>query len=397
MRLLLESRGDEVSLLPALKRGGEGSIHPIAGEPGLVAKVFAGPSTERAEKLRAMLDNPPVVAGGAPVLLAWPVDRLLNGRRECVGYVMPYVKDKEPLFTFSHPGTRPRWADYPFLLRVAKNVAAAVSAFHRHGSVLGDLNEFNFLVGPDASVAVVDTDSAQMRTRRGVLRCQVGKPDFTPPELLLGGRSFGDIDRDTHHDAFGLGVLIFLLLMDGNHPFAARYEGTGGRQTLTERIARGLWPYSARPAGPYRPRRDAPPLESLSPGLRSLVRDCFEGGHANPASRPGADDWWKALTEAEDEWNTWPARLRHFYYRVLTRPAVGRGLLTALDRLRPAAAGVPRKVWLSVGCGVGLLLLLLALFSGSGSPNPKSPRGSGEVKGEETPRLWRDVQTQKLE
>jgi hypothetical protein len=49
MRLLLESRGDEVSLLPALKRGGEGSIHPIAGEPGLVAKVFAGPGTERAE------------------------------------------------------------------------------------------------------------------------------------------------------------------------------------------------------------------------------------------------------------------------------------------------------------------------------------------------------------
>lgn len=336
-----------------------------------------------------------MVAGGAPVLLAWPVDRLLDGRGECVGYVMPYVKDKEPLFTFSHPGTRPRWADYPFLLRVAKNVAAAVSAFHRHGYVLGDLNEFNFLVGPDASVAVVDTDSAQVRTKRGVLRCQVGKDGFTPPELIRPGASYGDIDRHPHHDAFGLAVLIFQLLMDGNHPFAARYEGTGGRQTLTERIVQGHWPHGKNRNTNYRPRRDAPSLESLAPGLRSLVRDCFEGGHSNPACRPGADDWWKALTEAEDEWNTWPARVRHFYYRVLTRPAVGRGLLTALDRLRPAAARVPRKVWVSVGCGVGLLLLLLALFGGPGSPNPKSPRGSGEViNGEETPRLWRDVQSQ---
>jgi DNA-binding helix-hairpin-helix protein with protein kinase domain len=60
---------------------------------------------------------------------------------------MPYVRDKEPLFTVSHPGTRPQWADYPCLLRAAKNVALAVSAFHRHGYVVGDLNEFNVLVG----------------------------------------------------------------------------------------------------------------------------------------------------------------------------------------------------------------------------------------------------------
>ena len=95
MRLLLERRGTEVSLLPAIKRGGEGSIHPIAGEPSLVAKVFSQPSRERSEKLRAMIDNSPVVAGNVPVTLAWPMDRLLTRAGECVGYVMPYVKDKE--------------------------------------------------------------------------------------------------------------------------------------------------------------------------------------------------------------------------------------------------------------------------------------------------------------
>jgi DNA-binding helix-hairpin-helix protein with protein kinase domain len=88
MRLLLERRGDEISLLPALKRGGEGSIHPIIGEPGLVAKVFTEPGQERAEKLQAMIANPPVVTTNAPVLLAWPVDRILNVSGGCIGYVL---------------------------------------------------------------------------------------------------------------------------------------------------------------------------------------------------------------------------------------------------------------------------------------------------------------------
>jgi DNA-binding helix-hairpin-helix protein with protein kinase domain len=393
MRLLLERRGDEISLLPALKRGGEGSIHPIIGEPGLVAKVFTEPGQERAEKLQAMIANPPVVTSNAPVLLAWPVDRILNGSGGCIGYVMPYAKDKEPLFTIFHPGTRPKWADYPILLRTAKNIALTVSAFHRHGYVLGDINEFNVLVGPDASVAVVDTDSIQVRTQRNVFRCQVGKPECTPPEIIQSGMSFGQIDRYTHHDAFGLGVLIFLLLMDGNHPFAAQYVGTGGRQSLTERIAEGQWPYSQMRAGAYLPRRDAPPLESLSPRLQQLMRDCFEAGHKNPVCRPTADDWCKALTEAEDEWNSFSARFRHFYYRTLNRRALGQELLRPFNRLRPALSRVPRKAWVAIGCGIGLILLWLACCGGPESSEPRPTGGSGRViRGEETPRLWRQVQ-----
>lgn len=398
MRLLLERRGDEVSLLhPALKRGGEGGIHAILGEPGLVAKVFADPTSERVAKLRAMIDNPPVVTANAPVLLAWPEDLLLGPGGECVGYVMPYAKDKETFFTISHPGTRPSWADHRFRLRAARNIAAAVSAFHRHGYVLGDLNESNILVGSDASVAVVDTDSAQVRTARQVFRCQVGKPEYTPPELMQAGLSFGQIDRYPHHDSFGLAVLIFLLLMDGNHPFAARCVGAAGRQSLADRIAHGHWPHSKNRNGTYRPRREAPPLESLSPEILRLMRDCFEAGHKNPACRPTADDWCKALTEAEDEWNTWAARFRHLYYRVLNRRAIGQELLTTLDQLRPAVARVPRKVWVSVGCGIGLFLLL-ACLGGPGRSEPRSARPGGEViKGEKTPRLWRDVQSRDQE
>lgn len=403
MRLLLERRGTEVSLLPAIKQGGEGSIHPISGEPDLVAKVFSRPSRERAEKLLAMLDNPPVIAGNAPVTLAWPLDRLLTRAGECVGYVMPHVKDKEPLFNIYHPGARPRTADYPFLLRTAKHIAVAVSAFHRHGYVVGDINEFNILIGPDASVAVVDTDSIQVRTTRKLLRCQVGKPEFTPPELLRAGTSFDQVDRHPHHDSFGLAVLIFLLLMDGNHPFAARYVGTGGRQTQTERIAQGQWPYSAQRNGVYRPRRQAPPLECLSPDVRRLMRDCFEAGHNNPTSRPTADHWCRALAKAEAEWDEIGTRLRYCYHRVLRPRRWGQNFLVISDWARHAVARVPRKVWFAISCALVIALLILAMLRGPGGTEPPRPGGTtektaqgsgpeGGVDGEETPWLWQEAQ-----
>lgn len=399
MRLLLERRGTEVSLLPAIKQGGEGSIHPVSGEPGIVAKVFTQPTRERSEKLRAMLDNPPVVAGNAPVVLAWPQDRLLNRAGECVGYVMPYVRDKEPFFTVSHPATRPKWADHLSLLSAAKNIALAVSAFHRHGYVVGDLNEFNILIGPDASVAVVDTDSIQVRTQHELFRCQVGIPEFTPPELIQAAVSFSQVDRDPHHDAFGLSVLIFLLLMDGNHPFAARYVGKATRQTQAQRIAQGQWPYSRKRNGAYRPRRQAPPLESLSPRIQQLMRDCFETGHANPTCRPTADDWHRALVEAEADWNEVGARLRYCYYRVLRPRGWAQELVAVPERLRSVVARVPRKVWATVTCALVVILLVIGgvrWWNSDESPhdgrNPTNQRFEREVSGEETPWLWKEAQ-----
>lgn len=396
MRLALERKGDVISLLPSFSRGGEGSIHPIANEPGLVAKVFTQPSPERAEKLRAMIDNPPVLGSNTPVLLAWPLDRLLTASGECVGYVMPYAKDKETLSTVYLADTRPKWADYRFLLSTAKNVAIAVSALHRHGYVVGDIKESNILVGPDASVALVDTDSVQVRTTtQEVFRCEVGTPEFTPPELIQAGQAFRDFDRYQHHDAFGLAVLIFLLLMDGNHPFDTWYLGPGTRPSKQERIAQGLWPYSKMCSPHYRPRREAPPIESLSPEIQRLMRECFESGHKNPVCRPTPDDWCKAITEAEAEWDSFPAQFRHFYYRKLNGREFGRILIETYQWLRPAVERVPRKVWAAIlgATGIFLLILLCLSFASSSEPGPKGPDGR-PITGERTPRLWRDVQSQ---
>lgn len=424
MRLLLEKRGDEVSLLPALACGGEGAVHPVLGRPGVVAKVFKGPSVERAEKLSVMIDNPPAVTRNAPILLAWPEDRLLDHRGECVGYVMPYAKDKETCSTVSHPKDRPSWAsDFGFRLRAAKNAAAAVSAFHRHGYVVGDVNDSNVLVGKDASVAVVDTDSIQVPAAGRVFRCPVGKEFFTPPELIRPGGSFADIDRHPHHDAFGLAVLVFRLLMDGHYPFDAQYLGAGPRPTPAERVAQGAWPHSKNRNSQFLPSRGAPSLESLHPELQRLMHECFEAGHKNPACRPTADEWCKALAEAEVEWATPKAKLRHYYHRLRTRGRWEQEALDALGRLWPAAARIPREVWAAAG-GAGLTLCVccwLGAFDRSvppagnpagertrdeetlrpwqnpnrrwrgGSESGSSPPRANPTEGEETPDLWREV------
>jgi DNA-binding helix-hairpin-helix protein with protein kinase domain len=401
MRFFLERKGTEISLLPPISQGGEGSIHPITGEPGLVAKVFTQPSPERAEKLKAMMDDPPIVGGGTPVLFAWPMDRLLTESGECVGYVMPYARHKVTLSTIYDTSTRPRWADHAFLLRTAKNVAVAVSTLHRHGYVVGDLKGENLLVGPDASVAVVDTDSVQVRTTGLVFRCEVGTDDFTPPELLAAGLAYREFDRHPHHDCFGLGVLIFRLLMEGNHPFAARYIGSGARPPLKERIIQGHWPYCNNRTGAVLPRRQAPPFESLSPHVQRLMRECFEAGHKNPASRPTADEWVQVLDQAEEEWKKIRTKLRFFYHRAVNFPAWGQSFMTVPERLWSAVARVPRKVWITVACVLAILVLFFALArwprtTESVRPGeigaPTTHRVEPQGEGEETPWLWQEAQ-----
>lgn len=405
MNLRLERRGNLISLLPALARGGEGSIHPVLGEPGIVAKVFASPSPKTIKKLGVMIDNPPVVSASASIVLAWPSDRLLNSSGECVGYVMPYVKDKEPLFELSHPSSRPSWADFAFRLLVAKNITLAVSALHRHGYVIGDINEFNILVGADASVAVVDMDSIQVRTINETFRCNVGKPEFTPAELIRANTTFDCFDRYPHHDAFGLGVVIFLLLMEGNHPFSARYVGTGTRHPLTQRIAHGFWPYSTQPGSNYQPRRQAPPFESLPKDIQRLMHLCFEAGHQNPTCRPSSDEWHQAIEMAEQEWRTVRARLRYCFHRKVRPKAWVQNVLVAPNLVRNKVAWVPRKVWIAISFTVVITLLVLAMVSQAGRSEPSRParnteqspqmRGAGgELMGEETPWLWQEAQRQ---
>ncbi|MFL5385815.1 MAG: hypothetical protein ACJ8GN_25145 [Longimicrobiaceae bacterium] len=313
LMLRRRSTGAPLALDPALEigAGGEARVLGVPGDASLVAKLYHHPTLERARKLTRMLEAPPALEGGAA--LAWPVELLtdLNGR--FAGFLMPRAEGPR-IFEFYNPVSRRRAAplcDWGTLHRAGMGLAAAFDALHARGYVVGDVNESNILLSPaDARVTLVDADSFQVRDPAGgaLHRSGVGKAEFTPPELQ--GARFAEVDRVPEHDRFGLAVLLYLLLMEGTHPFAMRFEGDGEALPVEERIRRGLYPHARADDG-CRPPRLAPPIETLHPGLQALFARCFVAGQADPAARPAAAAWRDALALAEGELRTCEANPRH--------------------------------------------------------------------------------------
>ena len=277
--------------------GGEAVVYHLPGDAGLVAKLYHDPAIERARKLALMVANPPAMPQGTSI--AWPLDVLIHGRG-FAGFVMPFAEGPR-VFEFYNPVTRRATAPgfhAGLLHRAGRNLAAAFHALHAAGYVVGDVNESNLLVSPgDARVTLVDADSLQVRDPAGgVFRSRVGKPEFTPPELQ--GVSFGAVDRAPEHDRFGLAVLLYLLLMEGTHPFAARLEPGVEATPVEERIRRGLFPH-ARLDDDCHPPRLSPRFDALDEGVRERFARAFVAGHADPAARPSAAEWRDALEAAE--------------------------------------------------------------------------------------------------
>ncbi|MFN7759432.1 MAG: protein kinase domain-containing protein [Pseudanabaena sp.] len=296
--------------------GGEANIYTVQINSELVAKVYHQPHGDYARQLAFMVANPPVdpLAKEGRVSIAWATE-LVTDLGLVVGFLMPKLDTSKakPIFQYYNPSERRKESptfSYVSLLRTARNLARAVRSVHSRGYVIGDVNESNVLVAEDAIVTLVDTDSFQVNDGTTVYRCTVGKPEYTPPELQ--GMSFRDVDRSVEHDLFGLGVLIYQLLMEGTHPFGGVFRGQGEAPELQERIKAGHFPHGRRGI-PYKPMPLAPSFQMLPVALQELFLLCFEVGHGNPAARPTAEVWSKALGVAEDGLVRCGVNGQHYY------------------------------------------------------------------------------------
>jgi DNA-binding helix-hairpin-helix protein with protein kinase domain len=308
MRVQLQRTGEFLELQTGqqLGSGGEARIFSLPDHPTWAAKIWHKPTLERAHKVTAMLANPPLdpMTGQGHVAIAWPVDLLLlpGPPPRVVGFVMPRVTGMRPVIDFFNPKTRLRVCPlytWFYLHRTARNLVTAIRALHERGYVVGDLNESNILASETALVTLVDTDSFQVwDAETGTLyRCRVGRPEFTPPEMQ--GHSFARVNREPAQDLFGVGTLIFQLLMEGTHPFAGVYHGPGEAPVFAERIAAGHFPHVASAGVPYSPAPAAPKFGWLHPVLQDLFVRCFCDGHRDPSHRPDAVSWQYGLEEAE--------------------------------------------------------------------------------------------------
>ena len=303
MKLRIQRDGRELDFDGAVPfgKGGEAAVFAVP-TTGWAAKMYHKYVSSRGDKLRVMVANPPddpTVSQGH-VSIAWPQDLLVDVGGRIAGYVMPMVTGMRPLADFYHPKTRRMECPlfhYYYLAVTARNLATAVRALHRRGYVLGDVNESNILAAETAMVTLVDTDSFQVREPQSgkVHRCIVGSEFYTPPEMQ--GVDFASVERGEEQDLFGLGVLLFQLLMEGTHPFQIRFTGAGEPPQLVQLIRDGRFPHDTGSAM-WQPPPLAPPFGMLDFRLRRLFTRCFVNGHRDPQARPTADEWRVALMES---------------------------------------------------------------------------------------------------
>lgn len=322
MRLQRQSNKQIITIEPKLVvgHGGEARVFVLPQDEQLVAKVYHKPTKAHAQKLMAMLTNPPEnpTAAKGHISIAWPTDllHLGDGSNRVIGFLMPRVHKMYSILEFYNPKTRRQtcpFFNYLYLHRTARNLVTAMGALHSRGYCIGDINESNILVSDTALITLVDTDSFQVPDPKSgyVYRCGVGKAEFTPPELQ--GKNFAYFERKPEHDLFGLAVLLFQLLMEGTHPFSGIYQGIGDPPSYSARISAGHFVYNKNKRVPYVPTPIAPPFELLHPTLQELFLRCFEEGHHHPKQRPNAQAWQAALIEAENSLVTCTANNQHRY------------------------------------------------------------------------------------
>lgn len=304
-----------------LGRGGEGSVWPVRVDPGvpapagpLVVKLYhpgADPqlAARRVAKVTAMLAAPP-----ATDAICWPL-AAVSGSDGQVGFVMTALPadSHRPWASFANAADRRKTAaafSVRYALAACRNLVIAAGAVHAAGHVLGDVNESNVFIGADATVRIVDADSAQVRTSSGqVFRCEVGKPEYTAPELA--GRPLRECDRTPATDMFGFGVLIFQLLTGGAHPTdGAPIDLDADPPSVTERIAHRWTPALQPPPGcPLRPVARVP-AAALPSRLVPLLVAAFD---VNPARRPPLAAFAAVLTDIGAHLRACPTQPGHAF------------------------------------------------------------------------------------
>jgi DNA-binding helix-hairpin-helix protein with protein kinase domain len=311
---LVDEQGRPLRLGDKLGEGGEGAVYRLAGRSSQAIKIYASPLTvERAQKIKILAQFSQTDIGR---FTAWPSGLVLDENGQARGLLLPVVEHGKDIHHLYTPSSRRKHfptANWRFLVHVSGNVARAFGAVHALGLVIGDVNPGSILVLGDGTVKLIDVDSFQVPVPGGrPLLCTVAVSLFLPPELDQA--SLNSVARTPDHDAFGLAITIFQLLMLGRHPYAGRFLGAG-EMPIERAIAEHRFAFGAHAADRQMQR---PPNTVGIDILPSRVAALFESAFAPPAHRrprPSATEWVQALDQLAAELAHCQRNSAHYYPR----------------------------------------------------------------------------------
>lgn len=306
----LFSDQQELVLGKKIAQGGEGKVFVLANRPNYALKAYL-PSVvaKRESKIRAM-----VAAGISAKVgnVAFPEKIVLDASGNFAGFLMKLVSEHQEIHELQTPVSRQKLfpaADYKFIVRVAVNIARIFANVHAAGCVVGDINQRGILVAQNATVVLIDADSFQFSSGQSRYLCEVGVPEYTPPELQ--GWNLKNVVRTPQHDAFGLAICIFQLLCLDRHPFVGRPKH-GNDVTTEQAIKEYRFAYSARNTN-MEPPPGTVRLNDFPEKIRKLFEEAFSPNHVN--SRPSPADWVAALGEMEQSLRPCSVNRLHHYSR----------------------------------------------------------------------------------
>jgi DNA-binding helix-hairpin-helix protein with protein kinase domain len=292
------SLGETFHLTKQIGQGGEGAIYEIREKNDVALKLYWPTKAEsRHDKISVMASAQLYKTNS---FVTFPIDVLFSSAGTFLGFAMRKVGGSKPVHLLFSPTSRKiefTAADYRFLVRTASNIARAVASVHALSCVIGDVNHSGFLVSNKATSTLIDCDSFQITAGNKKFLCQVGTPEYTPPELQ--GARFDRVERSPNHDNFGLAVLLFQILFMGRHPFSGRYQGSGD-MPLERAIGEFRFAYSSQTTTTNMlPPPGAPVLTDFPPYIGQAFETAF--GRAGPNGRPIASQWVALLESLEKE------------------------------------------------------------------------------------------------
>jgi len=322
LNLKLHKKEEEIRIDPkSFAGGGEGNLYHIAEPLSMrhryVVKIYHPHKMTliRQEKLRYLLENPPIELGTSQVnpSVIWVQDLVYSDEGDIIGLVMPFVRGEklELLSTLKLPkNTESAWHRFAlgtkdalnYRIRLCFNIAVALQQVHATGKyVLVDLKPDNIVIQPHGIISLVDMDSVEVvQGGKSLFDAKVATPEYTPPEHYISL----DYDPTARQawDRFSMAVIFYKLLL-GIHPFAAGSKPPYDNcLTLEQKIEAGLFVHNPEQKGYL---SIVPPphygFEQLPQGLKALFIQTFVDGHHDPEMRPTAEEWCVELLSTIDD------------------------------------------------------------------------------------------------